>query len=266
MQQRTSAIALGLAAALGALASCDRTSITDPPTAAAPVAPAAKSSAAPKKLSLALCAPSRGGFTLTSTNPYFPLDVGRQLVLTGEEDGEAVRLLVTVLDRTRTIAGVNTRVVEEREFHDGVLAEISWNYHVQATDGTICYYGEDEDAFEEGGISHEGTWCADQPGREPGIFMPADPRPGMKYQNEVAPGVAEDEAKIVGIGPVRVPAGRFANTIRIREFDPLTAEKDRKVHAAGVGIIVDGVLSLTEVHHTSGVPDQPTLSLQQCGP
>ena len=79
-------------------------------------------------------------------------------MLTGDEDGEAVRLLVTILDRTWTIAGVNTRVVEEREFHDGVLAEISWNYHVQAADGTICYYGEDEDAVEDGGISHEGTW------------------------------------------------------------------------------------------------------------
>ena len=80
------------------------------------------------------------------------------------------------------------------------------------------------------------------------------------------PAVAEDEAKIVGVGPVTVPFGTFSNTIRIREFDPLTGDKDHKVHAAGVGIIVDGVLRLTEVHHTSGAPDQPTLTLQQCGP
>jgi hypothetical protein len=264
MYQRTLALTLALAAA-SALAGCDRQTPTDPSGSGA-ISPVAAASPAPKKLSIARCAPGRSGFTLVSTNPYFPLDVGRQLILTGEEDGEAVVLHVTVLDRTRTIAGVTTRVVEEREFHDGELAEVSWNYHVQASDGTICYYGEDEDAYEDGGISHEGTWCADQPGNQAGVFMPADPTPGTKYQNEVAPGIAEDEAKIVGIGPVTVPFGTFTNTIRIREFDPLTAEKDHKVYAAGVGVIIDGTLSLTEIHHTAGVPDQPTLTRQQCGP
>jgi hypothetical protein len=268
MQQRTAAIALGLAATLAALAGCDRQGITDPATTGAATGPTVPTvqTASAKKLSLALCAPSRGGFSLANTNPFFPIDVGRQLILTGEEEGEAVVLQVTVLDRTRTIAGVTTRVVEEREFRDGELAEVTWNYHVRASDGTNCYYGEDVDIYEEGGISHEGAWCADQPGRQAGIFMPAEPKPGMKYQNEVAPGVAEDEAKIVGIGPVTVPFGRFTNTIRIREFDPLSGDKDRKVHAAGVGIIIDGVLSLTEIHQTAGVPDQPTLTLQQCGP
>jgi hypothetical protein len=265
MHHRALGLTISVAAGLAALVSCDRTGPTDPAGSTTAV-PGPAMATAPKKLSLARCAPSRGGFTLVSTNPYFPLDVGRQLILTGEEDGEAVVLQVTVLDRTRTIAGVTTRVVEEREFHDGELAEVSWNYHVQASDGSICYYGEDEDAYEEGGISHEGTWCADQPGNQAGVFMPADPKPGMKYQNEVAPGIAEDEAKIVGIGPVTVPFGTFTNTIRIREFDPLSGDKDHKVHAAGVGIIIDGVLTLTEIHHTAGVPDQPTLTLQQCGP
>lgn len=265
MYHRTQALTLSLAVALTALAGCDRPGPTDP--AVGNVAkPVAATSRAPKKLSIARCAPNQPGFTLAGTNPFFPLDVGRQLILTGEEDGEAVVLQVTVLDRTRTIAGVTTRVVEEREFHNGELAEISWNYHVQAADGSICYYGEDEDAFEDGGISHEGTWCADQPGNQAGIFMPAEPTPGTKYQNEVAPGIAEDEAKIVGIGPVTVPFGTFTNTIRVREFDPLTAEKDHKVYVADVGVIIDGVLTLTEIHHTSGAPDQPSISLQQCGP
>ena len=265
MYHRTQALTLSLATAIAALAGCDRPGPTDPAVSSA-VKPVAATSTAPKKLSIARCAPNQAGFTLAGTNPFFPLDVGRQLILTGEEDGEAVVLQVTVLDRTRTIAGVTTRVVEEREFHDGELAEISWNYHVQAADGSICYYGEDEDAFEEGGISHEGTWCADQPGNQAGIFMPAEPTPGTKYQNEVAPGIAEDEAKIVGIGPLSVPFGSFSNTIRIREFDPLTAEKDHKVYAAGTGVIIDGTLSLTEIHHTPGVPDQPTLTHQECGP
>ena len=60
----------------------------------------------------------------------------------------------------------------------------------------------------------------------------------------MAPGVAEDQAQVVGQGPVTVPAGSFAQTIRVREFNPLDGEKDYKVHAAGVGLIIDGILEL----------------------
>jgi hypothetical protein len=225
---------------------------------------AASGTTGPKKLDIALCAPGAGTFTLVSTNPYFPLDVGRQLILTGEDEGDDVTLQLTVLDRTRVIEGVTTRVVEEREFVNGELSEVTWNYHVQAPDGSICYYGEDVDVYEEGGITHEGAWC---PGgnNEAGIFMPADPQPGMKYQNEVAPGIALDEATIVGAGPWTVPFGKFTEAIRIRENDPLTGSKDHKVHAAGVGIIVDGVLQLVEIRTVSGVPDLPSISVQNCG-
>jgi hypothetical protein len=252
------------AATMLALLGCEQSEPMAPAVGKAPPLTAAKASA-PKKLSIELCSPGRGGFTLGSANPYFPIDVGRQLVLTGEENGETHRLQVTVLDRTRTIAGVTTRVVEEREWVNDVLSEVTWNYHVQAPDGTNCYYGEDVDIYEDTGISHEGAWCAGVGDNQAGIFMPADPSPGTSYQNEVAPGVAEDEAKIVGVGPVDVPFGRFTETIRIREHDPLTADKDYKIHAAGVGIIVDGSLSLVDINQTSGTPEQPTLTRQACG-
>ena len=236
------------------------------PTAATTelTASAAAGESAPKKLDIARCAPGAGTFTLVSTNPYFPLDVGRQLILTGEDEGDEVTLQLTVLDRTRVFDGVTTRVVEEREFVNGELSEVTWNYHVQAPDGSICYYGEDVDVYEEGGITHDGAWC-EGGNNEAGIFMPADPKPGMKYQNEVAPGIALDEATIVGAGPWTVPFGRFTETIRIRENDPLTGDKDHKVHAAGVGIIVDGILQLVDVRSTSGAPDLPSISVQNCG-
>ncbi len=170
-----------------------------------------------------------------------------------------------MLNQTRVIETVTTRVVEERERVDGELFEVTWNYFAQAPDGAICYFGEDVDIYEEDGISHEGAWCADAPGNQPGIFMPADPRPGMTFQIEVAPEVAEDQGKIVAIGPVEVPFGRFTEAIRIREFNPLDRGKDYKVHAAGVGIIVDGVLELVDLNNTSGIPEQPIPTDQACG-
>ena len=217
-----------------------------------------------KKLDIGVCSPGQGGFTLGS-NPYFPLDVGMQWDLQGEEDDESVRVLVTVLNLTRTIDGVTTRVVEEREWVDDELAEVAWNYFARASDGTMCYYGEDVDVFEDGEISHPGAWCADEAGNEPGIIMPADPKPGMTYPTEVAPGIAEDEAKIVGSGPVSTPFGRFTQTIRIREFNPLDEEKGYKVFAEGVGLVIDEVLLLEDLNQNAPAPPGPIPTDQTCG-
>ncbi len=74
--------------------------------------------------------------------------------------------------------------------------------------------------------------------------MPADPRPGDRFPTEVAPGLAEDEVKIVGSGPIEVDAGTFDDTVRFREYNPLDEEKGYKTFARDVGIVVDEVLEL----------------------
>jgi hypothetical protein len=113
-------------------------------------------------------------------------------------------------------------------------------------DGTVCYFGEEVDIYEGGVVvSHEGAWRADDDGNAPGIFMPADPQVGMTYQQEVAPGVAEDRATIVRRGSFTVPAGTFADTITVRDFNPLDGSRTTKVYARGVGLIADGPLELT---------------------
>jgi hypothetical protein len=83
----------------------------------------------------------------------------------------------------------------------------------------VCYFGETVDMYEDGVVvSHEGSWRADEPGNAPGVFMPARPKPGMKFAQEVAPGVAEDRARIVARGfTITVPAGTFTTTIRVSE-------------------------------------------------
>lgn len=218
-----------------------------------------------KKLDPSICFPSSGGFTVESTNPYFPIDVGNQWEYEGEEDGESVRLVITVLDLIRVVDGVETRVLEEREFIDDELFEVSWNYLTE-TGGTLCYYGEDVDIFEDG-IVHDGAWCAqDNPDvNKPGIFMPANPRPGMKYPIEIAPGIAEDEAKIVGIGPVEVPAGRFTQTIRVEESTPLEPGKGYKFYAADTGLLIDGPVELVSFVQGAGQPPGPIPTDQVCG-
>lgn len=193
-------------------------------------------------LDLAVCAPTSAGFSLTSTNPYFPMEVGSEWVLEGGDE----RVVITVLDETETVAGVTTRVIEEREFEDGELKEVSRNFFAQASDGTVCYFGEDVDNYQDGEVvSHESEWRADAPGSRPGIIMPGNPRPGVTFQMEAAPGAAEDTGKVLELGSsTEVPAGTFAETLRLEEFDLLDDEKEEKVYAKGVGILVDEDLEL----------------------
>jgi len=210
-----------------------------------------------KQLDLRLCAPDQNRFTLDIDNDFFPLPVGQRWVLSGEDEGQTIGLRITVLDATEPFYGgkVTTRVVEELEWEDAngngrvngneSLIEVSRNYYAQTQAGTVCYFGEDVDIYEDGEVvSHEGAWRADSSGNAPGIYMPEEPRPGMSFQQEVAPGVAEDQATIVGSGTIEVPAGTFRETIRVRETNPLDGSVSEKAYAEGVGIIIDDPLEL----------------------
>ena len=195
----------------------------------------------PVTADLSVCSPT-GEFTLTSTNPYFPMDVGSEWVLEGGDE----RVVITVLNETEMVGGVTTRVIEEREFEDGDLKEVSRNYFAQASDGTVCYFGEDVDNYKDGEVvSHDSEWRADAPGSQPGIIMPADPQPGLVFRMEVSPGAAEDAGRVLEVGSsTEVPAGTFAETLRLEEHDVLEDEREEKVFAKGIGILVDEDLEL----------------------
>lgn len=240
MRHATITATLALAAALAA---CE-----DPAPTLAPLPSSrpglASSLAGPKKLGLEPCTFGHA-FTTTSTNPWFPSDVGRQWMYEGDEDGEFIQLTIQVLDEIEVVGGVETRVIEESERADGEIVEISRNYFAENGDGDVCYFGEAVDIYEDGVVvSHEGAWRADAAGNAAGTFMPAHPNAGITFQMEGAPGIAEDRGRIVGIGPITVPAGRFAETIRVREENPLDGGRSIKVYAAGVGLVIDGAVRL----------------------
>ena len=133
-------------------------------------------------------------FSTTGSNRYFVLEPGYRLLLTGEDEGAEVELEITVLDKTKKVDGVTTRVVEERESEDGELVEISRNYFAicEETD-SVFYFGEDVDFYENGEIaSHEGSWLAGKKGAKAGLIMPGLVLINSKYMQEVAPGVAMD--------------------------------------------------------------------------
>jgi hypothetical protein len=195
------------------------------------------------------CDPDATTFTVDIDNPFLPLPIGQQVVLEGEEGGTHLLVRITSLNETETVAGVETRVVEEYEAKSGDVVEISRNFFAQAQDGTVCYFGEAVDMYDGAGdvTSHSGSWRAGVDGNRAGIFMPSSLEVGQAFQQELAPGIAEDQAKVIALGePTKVPAGTFDDTATLRDGNPLDGSSGEKVYARGVGLIVDGAALLTK--------------------
>jgi hypothetical protein len=202
-----------------------------------------------------------GGFSSEGTNPYFVLTPGFQLTLEGREKKENVHLTITVLDETKTFNNLNmggeeltdvtTRVVEERETRDGLLAEVSRNYFAICNrTNSVFYFGEDVDIYDETGktvVSHDGSWLAGQNDARAGIIMPGVILLGGKYFQEVAPDVALDRAEILSMTEaIQTPAGPFANCLKTEETSVLERGKTYKFYGPGIGLIRDGTLELTQ--------------------
>ncbi|MCB9897841.1 MAG: hypothetical protein H6825_07555 [Planctomycetes bacterium] len=184
-------------------------------------------------------AEAEGDWTSRGRHPWFVLEPGWQLVLEGEEDGEPVRLTITVLDDTRVVDGVETRVVEERETEDGELVEVSRNFvALSKVTGAVGYFGEEVDLYEDGRVvGHGGAWLAGRDGARFGLLLPGAPRVGERFFQEVAPGTALDRAEIVRLdGELSTPAGRFEGCLEVRESSALEKGSELKLHAPGIGL------------------------------
>jgi hypothetical protein len=185
----------------------------------------------------------------TGRNKYFILEPGYQLVLEGKEGEHTVKLVITVLSETKRIAGIETRVMEEREIKDGNLVEISRNFFaICKQTKSIFYFGEEVDIYKEGNIvAHEGAWIHGKNNARAGMMMPGEPILGARYYQEVAPKVAMDRARIVDISTtLKTPAGKFEGCLKVQEENPLDDEKEFKIHAPGIGLIQDEDLLLVK--------------------
>src|SRR5262245_14216662 len=94
--------------------------------------------------------------TTEGQSAYFVLKPGRQATF----QSKTGKLVITVLDETRMVGGVLTRVVEEREWKGTQLVEVSRNYFAMgAKTGDAYYFGEDVDEYRKGKVvSHGGSW------------------------------------------------------------------------------------------------------------
>lgn len=188
-------------------------------------------------------------FTTTGSNPYFILEPGYQLVLEGSEDDETVRLVITVLDETKKIGNIDTRIVEENELVNGETIEISRNFFAFCEQtSSVYYFGEEVDIYKDGEVvNHEGAWIAEGDNKA-GIIMPGQILLGARYYQEIAPGIAMDRAEIISMTiTLLTPAGNFTNCLKVQETTALNSkEMEHKIHAPGIGLIKDENLLLVK--------------------
>jgi hypothetical protein len=174
------------------------------------------------------------------TNRWFPLRPGARWDYreTGP-DGTAHEAVVVTFQRKR-ILGIAAVVVRDRVTEGGRLSEDTRDWYAQDRTGAVWYLGEDTKAYaEDGTVSTEGSWQAGVGGAQPGVVMPAQPRPGQHYRQEYLAGQAEDRARVLTRnGRARVPAGSYRHVVVTEDTTPLEpALVERKSYAPGVGLV-----------------------------
>ena len=180
------------------------------------------------------------------SNAYFVLQPGHQLVL----QGGRTKLQITVLDETKLINGVSTRVVEEREWDKGQLHEVSRNYYAfceQTKD--VLHFGENVEVAKGGKLVKDpGTWLAGSNGNRPGLVVPGTPRPGMRYYQEIAPGITLNRGEVLSLSETcKTSAGTFSQCMKIKGTSGLDAKKlEYKYYAPNIGLVRDADLRLVK--------------------
>lgn len=185
-------------------------------------------------------------------NPYFPLEPGTVTTFAGQtvddEAGEVDRESndVFVTYEAKEILGVQTIVVRDTAYDNGLLVEDTVDWYAQDQDGNVWYFGELAYNYrydDEGGhVSTDtaGSWTAGVDGALPGWIMRADPAFGAGYYQELAPGIAVDEAIVVGVGEeVEIGLGRFEHVLRTLDTTALEPDiAELKSYAPGIGQIL----------------------------
>ena len=113
----------------------------------------------------------------------------------GSEGSKKIRIERTMKPGTRvfTVNGhkVAARIMEDREFADGKLQEVTLDYFAQGDSGAVCYMGEAVDMYRNGMVvGHEGAWMTGEHNALPGILIPSHPKVGDKFHSENVPGIA----------------------------------------------------------------------------
>jgi hypothetical protein len=163
-------------------------------------------------------------------NRWMPLKPGTQRVyegsaiLDGEKQRSTRRVVSTVTDLGKVIAGVQTLVIWERDYTAGELGESEIAFFAQDNAGNVWLLGEYPEEYENRKFVEAPVWIAGQKDARAGIAMLADPRLGRTdYSQGFAPPPADftDRARIYEMGQQTcTPVDCYKNVLVSEEFNP----------------------------------------------
>ena len=201
-------------------------------------------------------------------NPLFPLVPGRTYVYRAKGADGCEENHFTVTDQTKVVAGVTTRVIHDIAYEDpecdGSLEKIedTFDWHAQDNAGNVWYFGEDTDDCANGVCTPgPGSWEAGVNGALAGLYMLAPPRKGDQYFQEIAKGIAEDQAAVVGTElrvavaePVSLFGGfayqsSFSGCLKTKDFTALApGSTEHKFYCPARGSFSGGLVAVDELH------------------
>jgi hypothetical protein len=161
-------------------------------------------------------------------NRWLPLKPGTRMVFEGAaNDDEGVRHptrdVFIVTDLTKTVGGVRTLVVWDRDYSSGSLVEAELALFAQDNHGNVWLLGEYPEEYEAGKVVAAPTWISGLQHARAGVAMPAVPRPGTpSYAAGWAPAVEfTDRSKVSRVRQhTCVPVGCYDHVVVIDEFNP----------------------------------------------
>ena len=174
-------------------------------------------------------------------NTYLPLIPGTQLIYQGVANrGGGLsdhKVIFTVTDLVRTINGVNTVVVWDRDINDGEIQESELAFFAQDKEGNVWNLGEYPEEYKNGQFDDApDVWITGEKDAQGGIHMLADPREGARYLQGIAPNIEfHDIAKVINTDK---DLKSYTDVLVTKEWDPqeLPATQ-RKFHAPDIGIV-----------------------------
>ena len=182
-------------------------------------------------------------FTNDIDNPYWPMAPGSRWVYNEVEDGEKMKVEVTVTDKRKVVDGIEVLVLRDvvSDAASGEPLEVTDDWYAQDSEGNIWYLGEDTAEYKNGKpVSKHGSFEAGVDGAEAGVILPADPEPGMSYREEYYAGEAEDVATVLSTSEqAEVPAGHYTDALMTSNVNPLEPKvQEYKLYAEGVGPVL----------------------------
>ena len=178
-------------------------------------------------------------------NRYFPLKPGTAYHFRGVRGNTRQQDHEAVTHRTKQIIGIKATVVRDTVSEHGHPVERTFDFYAQDEFGNVWYMGEDSLELHHGHfVKASDSWLSGVDGGQPGIIMPANPRPGDAYRQEFfPPGEALDQARVLSLnGSLKIPFGSFKHLLVTSERSPLEPQTEQKYYSAGLGEVKEVVV------------------------